>query len=364
MDQLPPSSGPSAFRRIKPAGWVMLLLAAGGISYGAWRVIAPRLTAPADPVAPTSPTAPTEPTEPTSPPTEPAPRADRVVPKSLLPREARALPEVRGSVAHVVLPPLNLAPPGDSGAALVGSESAAIDRLVQGTAHATIVSVAALAARPDAVRAGVKAAWFVGTSPLDAGLFPSCDREALEAARLGAVGRSLGHLHLVAALAGEKQPEIQAVPDEAALDRAIAEGRVSGGATRLAREGGTLPRPPCRALPASAFAFVVARRTDRPLSDAELASLAALSNRSVAPEEVAAFFDPARTAPGAFAELFDAASRIWQAAGVIERRATAAEAVDRSFLVAPARAPDAPAAPARTSGGLGYPSWLDRSHTR
>lgn len=366
-----PQRGPPP-ARVKPAGWVVIVLVLGAAGYFAWPRLAAllaqseRAAPPAGgAAAPTRPGGPALPRRPDAP--APASGEGLVLARELFPAAAAALPEVRqGSpAAKVALPALVGVELPTSGARPASSEVEAIRLVARGEVDAAIVSVAGFAAVPDAPAQGVKAAWYVGESPQDGALFPSCDGAALRRTHLGAVPGSLAHFHLLAALAGDALPPVALFDRDAELDRAINDKVVTGGAARaralksLAAAG----RPPCSALPASAFALVAVRRVSSPMTAAELAAIAALVRRPLpAPEEVAAFFDPGRRAPGSFAELYEAAGDVWSAVGLIDRPASSKAAVDRTFLDGGGGALVAVVRPQARRGvakELGFPCWLD-----
>ncbi len=374
-------------RRIKPAGWVVILLAVLLLVYLATRKQkrSPSTTPPPGPSV-TAPPAraggPAKPiARPRAPPpasvsvpirTTPAPAIGIVLAPQLFPRPGTTLPPAHPTaLANVVLPALVGVRMPAAGAQPAVSEREAILEVARGDADQTIASVAALAAVPEAVQRGVKAVWLVGFSPPDGALFPSCDAAALRQTRLGFVPGSLGELDLLAALAGSPVPPMVAFDTDSDLARAIDDGIVTGGPARgRARARGG---PTCEVLPDSTFALVAIRDTRKPMSPQGLAALVGLGRSSPLPaSEVVAFFDPHRAAPGGFAKLFAAAGKVWSAAGLIGTPAVAQDAVDWTFLSRPStRAHPAPGAgvatpapngaAAREKGQeLGFPSWVDR----
>ena len=358
-----PPAAPAPQRHLKPGGWLFLILVvATALSLG-WTELAPRLAAwwQGSPLAPGAPAPATPPAGP------PSPKAGPTLAPALFPRPATALPRAEsGALANVVLPPLvgvTLPPAGATGAP---SEVEAIRAVARGDADATIVSVAALAAVPEAVAAGVRAAWLVGPSPADGALFPSCDGAELRQLKLGAVPGSLGEFHLFAALAGAALPPLTAFARDADLERAMDEGVVTAGPARGRARQGLVGRPGCAVLPLDAFSLVAVRNTHRPMTAGALAALVGLARAPApTPGEVAAFFDPHRQAPGGFAELFHSAGEVWRAAGVVRHPARAPAAIDRTFLdrraAPPAAAPAAPPpGPPVATRELGFPSWIDR----
>lgn len=359
MPEAPFAEGPRSApaRKIRPAGWLVLLLLVGGAGWFAWTQFGDSIRALIDrPAAPARPASPGTTTT-------LAPDAG-MLPRDLFPSAAASLPVVRGATGRLALPPLVALEAPAQGVIPADSELAAIRAVLGGQADVAVASVASLAAVPEALAAGVRAAWLVGESPRDAALFPACDGASLSAASLGAVRGSIGHFHLLGALAGLELPTISLFDGDADLAAAIAAGRVTAGATRLGAPDAAEARPPCRALPSGSLSLVVIRQVGQALSAAELASIVALSRLPApSPEEVAAFFDPARTAPGGFFELYASAADVWARTGLIAAPARAASAVDRTFLeggagaFAPIRGRRAPASSARD---LGYPSWVDR----
>jgi hypothetical protein len=357
---MPDAPSPAPRAKIRPAGWVVLIVALGLGGYFAWTKLAPLL--------PVSPVAPPPPSSPTPPENKPEPRAPGgaglVLPRDLFPAAAPALPAQRApAVANATLPAMFALELPPAGVKPAPSEVEAIRAIARGEADSAIVSVAALAAVPEAVAAGVQAVWYVGESVADGALFPACDGATLRRAKLGVVPGSLAHFHLLAALAGDALPALATFERDAELERAVNDKVVTGGPARGrgARFLAAAGKPPCLALPRSAFALVVVRHTARPMTAPELAALAALVRHPLPdPEENAAFFDRKRGAPGGFVELFESAGAVWAAVHLIGRPAFAKAAVDRTFLdgagpAAPGRHPRKDAAKE-----LGFPSWLDR----
>lgn len=390
LPPLPDPSGSSLPRRryrIKPAGWAVIVLAVVGLLYLGWRLVGPpverwleaRERAPTDEV--TSPRTEPEPREPVvvvpPEPVEPEPEPRAPVAEGpgfgpeLFPAEVPGLPEPSGFLPRLVLPPLQLVARAQVGAREAGSEALALKMLSEGEADVAVVSVAALAASPEAIRRGVRAAWYLGDSPADGALFPSCEGAVLRHERLSAVERSLGHFHLLAALSDRPLPRIQLLPHAAALAETVQEGETTGGAWAP----GASVAAPCRVLPREAFSFVVVRRTEVDLSAGDLASVVALL-RGPPPsaQAVATFFDPQREAPNGFADLFSRAGRVWASLGLIESPVEPALALDRSFLplepaepppeveLEPLPVPEPEQLPEEvpTSPRFGHPSWPDR----
>jgi len=337
---------------------VVIALALAGAGYGLWRIAGPFASSLKLPrFAQDVPSAPSAPDAgaPAAP-TAPASTAEgRIVAIDLFPAAIPGLPSSPDRTPRLALPPLD-AVPSVFKDVLARSETGAIEALSSGEADIAITSVVALAAVPQAVRAGVRAVWYLGNSSLDATLHPGCDAAVMRGQRLGAVRASLAHFHLLHALAGEPLPEIRLFNGEEELANAISSKAVTGGAF------GTAPRPvaagtECHALSAAAFALIVLHHKDRPAASADVgyATSRALLPRP-SPEEVAAFFDPARRAPGGFAQVFESAGAVWKAAGLIDHPASARDAVDPRFFSPATPAP----APQSAPGALGFPSWPDR----
>jgi hypothetical protein len=302
--------------------------------------------------------------------------------RDLFPTMPPALPQPSATPVDVALAPLST--PGllatvlnSSGhMVLAASESEALTRVIEGKSGAAVVSVAALAAHPDAISKGVKAVWLFGNRPVNGAVGPSCDPGRLRSLKLGVVQGSLAHFRLLALLAGEPLPPIATYESDQALDKAYADATITGGElSETMRESGKIEE--CGGLPEHAYAFVVVTSVQKPISGPDLAAIVALNRPPPTLEQVGGFFQPGATGIGTFGGVFRAASAAWTQVKLISTPAPEETAVDRMFLDRPGGTPPASTAgtkPAVVDGGsvvplkkvdvpvktYGYPSWLDR----
>lgn len=329
----------SIVRRIRPAGWVVIALFVGGLGYLAvsrgWPLVQRLLDRSEKPAPPAM-----ESPAPETPVETPTPEGAVVLPRSLFgppPAQAPAEP-----VSVAVVPGLVGSLDGVQRVE-AASEAEALGRVMAGEAAAAVVGVPALAATPELMRRGLRATDWAGDA--SAPLAPSCDAEALRTGRLGAVRGSTGHYHLLAALAGEPLPEIALFDRAADLQRARSEGAVTAGPVQT--EG-------CYALARAALPLVVVHRADRPLTKGQRAAIAQAMGRDGSGIEAAAFFDPARKAPGGFRDTFESASEVWRRVGLVTDSLSWREAADFSI-----EATEAPRMTSPDGAELGYPSSAD-----
>jgi hypothetical protein len=320
-----------------------------------------------------------------------------VLARDLFPTLPPALPQPSTAPVDVALAPMSspgllAALLGSSGhMVLAHSEAEAVDRVADGRSAAAVVSVAALAAHPDVISKGLKAVWLFGYRPVNGAVGPTCDPGRLRSLKLGAVAGSLAHFRLMALLAGEPLPPIATYDSDQALDKAYADGTISGGElSETMRESGKVED--CGGLPESAYAFVVVTNPQKPISASDLAAIVALNRSPPTLEQVGGFFQKGVTGIGTFGGVFQAASGAWSQVKMIAAPAPEETAVDRMFLdrpaagsiaATPAAAPLDGGSPAPSGSNpapsgstpapqeqakaaeapvkpFGYPSWLDR----
>lgn len=320
---------------IRPAGWVVIALALGGVCWLVWHFgaphIKPLLQRPSDeeiapPPAPaTSRTgAEAEKAEPAEEQAEPSPALGR----QLFPSRAKPLPAPSPLFPRVALSPLAGWPSMPVGASEAPSEREALRRLARAEADYAVVSVVALASMPEVTAAGARAVWSLGASRDTARLFPSCKANALRKETLGAVKGTPGHLELLAAFADSNAPNIVLFEQDSELAATVSEGAITGG-IRL-DEG-----EQCRVLPAAVSTLLVVRGPSVNTDGAEVSAIAASAPSTVSPEEVASFFDETRTIPGGFFDVYAKSQQVWKRVGLVSSTTPASHAIDRSLLGPP-----------------------------
>ena len=331
----------------------MIVAVLGGGGYFAWTklepLIASRRAPSPSPVVEATPTpAPTS--SPTPAPSEtPAPQptesASTVLDPSLFISAAPSLPSPSTTDRLLVTPPTSARPvmPPTESVRLLDSESEVIKAVERGEAAAGLVSVVSLAGHPEAIRRGVRAAWYHGEWPRE-GLLSSCDAEQLRSQSLGVVRLSVPHYELLRLFAGTPLPEVTLFSDPATLQDAATKKEITGGDSQIAESADARG---CPSLTPGAAHYVVIHNLDAPLSLAELRSM--LGSLQV-DENAARGFLFGDTSP--FARLFDSAAKVWTRLALIDAPARAADAIDLRFVEPRSQVPSTPApgstpAPAR-----------------
>lgn len=258
-------------------------------------------------------------------PAEEPPASRPVLNRDVFPAAAPRLPAPAANVARLAWPKQAGIVDSQAGVLPASSEREALRMLVQGSADYAVASITALAAEPDVLKTGAKVVWSLGPAPDSARLFPSCDPDALRQTTLGAQTGSAGHLELLAAFAGSEAPPITLFDRYEALEKAIAEGTITGG-PRL-NEGAR-----CETLPVAVTTLLVVRGPEVEVDAGQVSAIAMLLPTASSPEDVASFVDEARTTPGGFFEVFQKTQRAWQDAALVAQKTTALEAVDRALL--------------------------------
>lgn len=331
----------SLVRRIRPAGWVVIALFVGGLGYLAvsrgWPLVQRIRERPEKPAPPAMESPVAEP-----PLATPTPAGAVVLPRSLFgPPPGRVEENPVAAPVSVAVVPGMVGPLDGVRTVEAASEAAAMQLVALGEVDAAIVGVPAVAATPRLVRLAVQVTDWAGNAT--APLATACDAETLLGQRLGAVRGSTGHYHLLAALAGEPLPEIALFDREADLERARAESAVTAGPVRSAG---------CYALARAAMPLVVVHRGA--LSQDVRVKIARALGLDGSGMEAAAFFDPAREAPGGFRDTFESASEVWRRVGLVPDPVPWREALATGL-----GHPPTPRRPAAKRGEQGYPSSVD-----
>lgn len=351
--------------QIKPAGWVVIFLALGGAGFGVWHFFGPQIVEYLKPVPPPELFDGGLPSLDGGSPSDAGSvdagtddaGAATIVDGGALAEASDAGPGPTPTIAVArSLPPLSLPP-----TVIAGSEGAVLHLVATEQVRDGIVSVAALAAHPEAVAFGVRAIWLAGDTVNEVSLLPSCDPIELLTAKLGVVGGSLSHLHLLSLLGSPLPPIIQ-FDSAAALEAAYADGTINGGEAPVSRRGSVAAN--CLELAKKADPLVLVHKVGRPVSKAD--ALASVPMKGAAPtaEQVKAFFGEGSDS---FDALFRSASQKWLEAKVIPAVAAPADAVDRRLLEKPTP-PPSPTTPSNVTPAdagsaavspYGFPSWVD-----
>jgi hypothetical protein len=364
--------------KIKPAGWVVIFLGLGGLGYAGWRTFGQHLRTAGLPTnlfanvgasadAGTSPDA-GSPRDAVPVDAGPLLDAGGVAPEGptddgggfdlghlggIDPTETADAGPVSAPTVAVArsLPPLSTPP-----TVIAGSEGAALHLVATEQVQDAVVSVAALAAHPEAVAFGVRAVWLVGETTSESNLLPSCDVAQLRAARLGVIGGSIAHLHLLTLLEGAPLPPLLQFDSEAALEAAYADGSVNGGEAPLSRRA--LMATNCVDAGRKPDALVLVHKAGRPVSKTDVAAATLLQGTPPGDEQQKSFF--ARQGSETFEALYRKASQKWLESKVIPALASPSEAMDLRLVerLTPATALT-PAGANSASSVYGFRSWVD-----
>lgn len=344
---------------IRPAGWVVIVVALVGVGWLVWHLAAPWVKpllqrptneAAAPPVAAVDPReAGTSKND--APAEEAAQEPSSVLSGRLFPQAASRLPAPSSTFPRLALPPLAGLNIDQTRVLVASGEREALRRLVRGEADYALVSIAALASVPEVTDAGARVVWSLGAAPDTARLFPSCNPDSLRRTSLGAEAGSAGHLQLLAAFMDSDRPPIALFNRYASLEHAISNGEVTGG-SRL--DAGVR----CDTLPVAVTTLLIVRGPNVDVDPARVSAIAALVPNAASPEDVASFFDESRATPGGFFEVYRKTQQVWQRVGLVTASVPPAETIDR-FLLGPAAQPVAEEDAGVTRAGFGRPAWPD-----
>ena len=320
-------------RRIRPAGWVVILLGLGAIGYGAYRLVEPHLGELRAYVPHDMPDA--------GPPDagshlDAGPHLDAGHPAPVHdagPQDAGLAEEDAGATTAIARPELtpSLFPHGVTPAAPAGKPLR--------------LAFPALAAMPEAVAHGVKAVWYLGAWRSEGDVTPPCAVNAAPHVKASEIERPAVLFHRLALVAEYQSQHTHDI------------------------DAGTAPCP-YDTLPDAAFAFVIVAKPDRrALSAGDITGvLAMVDGAHPSKEDVAAYFDPDHATAGNFKQIFESAGQVWLSVGAIDKPVASVRAFDGSLVgikqaAPPPPPPPPPAAKPATAPiePLGYPSWLDRS---